>query len=152
MNDESQQVLDELQQLINQYRQEVPGGRHAWPESIKSRVVKLNALGVNLNEVAERCSISYFTIRNWIPEPERRRRLRKNRTEHTQAPAHFAPVAIRKSRSIATVTMTADRQLPIPKPIQVATVTVTLPGGIRLEGVTPEFLSSWLKKKGTLPS
>jgi hypothetical protein len=147
MEAQSKVIFDEIRQLITQYSREVPGGRRAWPESIKVRVVKLSALGVSLPEISKRSELSYYTIVNWVPQ-EQRRQYRARQRKITGPDGHFAPVAIRDGQAIATVTVTNDSKTIVPISAPNATVTVTLPDGVRIEGVTSEFLKAWLGRGG----
>ncbi len=129
MGDRKSELLTEVSQIIAQYRQEVPGRRRAWPESIKNRVLELQRMGFERSDIAKGTGISYFTIFNW---------------GEAKAP-RFEPVAIVPSRralpKAATVTVTKCRRRHRPscRPA-LTTVTVTMPGGIRIEGVTVEVL------------
>jgi len=139
-------VIEEIRQLITQYNREVPSGRRAWPESIKARVAKLCILGMTPKRISEHTELSYYTILGWVPEELRRRyRTRQQSSASEGSPGHFAPVAIREKSAIATVTVAKNSSgLALQPLVANATVTVTLPDGIRIEGVTPEFLHRWL--------
>jgi hypothetical protein len=148
-----EEVLNELQQLISQYRDEIPGGRRAWPRSIKSRARGLFNQGMSTARIAADCGLSYHTVLNWIPKDQRQRYRHRPKSV---ASAHFSEVEVLKERAPATVTVAARAQLPAKshkvsvelEPSRIATVTVTLPGGVRIDGVTPGFLKSWLGQGG----
>lgn len=135
MGDRKSEILAEVSQIIAQYQQEVPGRRRAWPESIKNRVLELQRLGLERKDIAKRTGISYYTIFNWGV---------------AKAP-RFEPVAVVPSRralpKAATVTVTPRRHHHRVRPT-LATVTVTMPGGIRIEGVTVEILLKVLPQLG----
>jgi transposase-like protein len=147
MEAQSRIIFEEIRQLISQYCREVPGGRRAWPESIKIRVVKLFALGVPLAEISKRSELSYHTILNWVPQ-EQRHRYRARQRKATGPNGHFTPVTIQESQAIATVTVAKGPKNLAPIKAENATVTVTLLNGIRIEGVTAEFLRSWIGQGG----
>lgn len=147
MEKQATPVLEEIRQLIEQYRREVPGGRRAWPESIKTRIGQLCVLGMSAKEISEQTELSYYTILGWVPESYRRR-YRSRRPQAAGSDGHFAPVAIRGRPSVAMVTLAKGSNCPAPEVTSNATVTVTLPDGIRIEGVTPEFLRLWLGRGG----
>jgi hypothetical protein len=147
MEAQAKVIFEEIRQLMAQYCREVPGGRRAWPGSIKVRVVKLFGLGLPLAEISKRSELSYHTILNWVPQ-ERRRQYRARQRKETGPNGHFAPVAIRESREIATVTVTKGTKVLPPIKAENVTVTVILPNGIRIEGVTPDFLRSWIGQGG----
>ena len=119
MPNHADELFIEINQLLTQYRQEVPGRRRAWPESIKSRVVQLRSLGVKFAQISERTTIPYHTVLQW-------------RSKSTD----FTPVKIvnRRQREIVPTVTVKD-----PKP-DLGTVTVTTPSGIRVEGVGRELL------------
>ena len=123
MDEKSATLLDEIRQLLEQYRKEVPGGRRAWPESIKRRVAELKAGGVKFTEISRRTKIPYYTLVGWKPE------------SRTGRPS-FEPVKVvaalpaPANRTFATVTVARKSKLR-PKR-EVVTVTVTTKGGIRI--------------------
>lgn len=170
MNQQAQEIFREIEQVMAQYRAEVPGGRRAWPEAVKSRVLAVFGLGVSIKEIAERTELSYFTVLRWIPKEQRRtyrsRRARRDPAAPTPsnkqlvaASGRFSELAVRRARApkqIATVTVAKKKKAQaaraVPMPIcregESATVTVTIPGGIVVSGVTPEFLAAWLDARG----
>jgi transposase-like protein len=147
MEEQARIILEDVRQLITQYCREVPGGRRAWPESVKVRVVKLFSLGMPLAEISRRSELSYHTILSWVPV-EDRGRYRARQRKVAGPDGHFAPVAIRERQAIATVTVANHPKNIVPISARNVTVTVTLPDGIRIEGVTPEFLNDWLGRGG----
>lgn len=142
MTEQAHQIFKEIEQIIRQYRQEVPGTRRAWPESVRLRVLRLSDVGLSAKYISEVAGLPYFTILNWIPK-DKRRRYRRPKSDQS-VPRNFSLVQVKDTTPVATVTV------PSQAVAIVATVTVTLPNGIRLDGVTPEFLSAWLSK-GALP-
>jgi hypothetical protein len=143
MEKQTVRVLDEIRQLVTQYRQEVPGRRRAWPESIKARIAQLCVLGMSAKDIADHTELSYYTILGWVPETHRRR-YRTRQVKTPLAEGHFSAVAIRD----ATVTVAKSSHC-LTSPLTInATVTVTLPDGTRIEGVTAEFLKSWHGRVG----
>jgi hypothetical protein len=155
MNPLAQQTLEEIRQLITQYRNEVPGRRRAWPESIKIRVARLSEFGLTPKEISSHSQLSYYTVLGWVPAEHRRRY--RSRRHQVDGNGTFSPVQIRAERAIATVTVAKSsgrlgRSAGPPfcgrAPAIIATVTVTLPSGIRIDGVTPQFLQSWLGQGG----
>lgn len=146
MNSEPTQVLDELRQICSQYAKEVPSRRRAWPESVKSRVLRLRFLGMSNHRIAQETGIPVMTLYSWkMPEPEKARLLAPEQ-EISGLPEGFLPVRVVKRRTglvprgrdnkhktnqILTVKSAASRASP-------PTVTVILPNGLRLEGLSPE--------------
>jgi hypothetical protein len=62
MDGDVTEVLNEIGQLLSQYRAGVPGRRRAWPGSVKSRVLGLRGLGLNFKEISRQTAIPYFTV------------------------------------------------------------------------------------------
>ncbi len=107
----AEDLLKDVKQMVAQWRDEAPGGRKAWPKSIRDRVLELSRLGMGSTAIAQATGLTYFTIHGW----------KKRRPE-------FRAVAIAKS---ATVT--------VPMPTKnIATVTVTTAKGLKFEGITFE--------------
>lgn len=128
MENEMTELLGEINQLLTQYRAEIPGGRRAWPESIKNRVMELRKHGLNCTEISQQAGIPYFTVLKWQKE-------RKNPGFDL---VNVVPARRGERRKVATVTV-ASRRL-IAAAVSTATVTVTTPKGIRIEGINPEQL------------
>jgi hypothetical protein len=145
---QTQEIFHEIRQLIEQYRAEVPGGRRAWPEAVKSRVRAISAAGASLRDIAERTGLPYYTIIAWVPESARRRY--RKRSQGVPTGGKFSEIAVVPAkRANATVTVANEEKAPRPgRAPQSTTVTVTLPGGIEVKGVTSEFLAAWLGKAG----
>ncbi len=68
MGNRKAELLDEISQLLDQYRREVPGRRRAWPESIKQRALELHPLGLNFTQIAKRTGLPYYTLLKWRHE------------------------------------------------------------------------------------
>lgn len=66
MDDATQNLIDEIKDLIRQYRSEVGGGGgKAWPKSIKDRVLQLHEQGLSCKQIGQVTGISYHTALNW---------------------------------------------------------------------------------------
>ena len=132
MMDRKAELFEEVSQLLTQYRQEVPGTRKAWPESIKSRVIDLRRSGLSFSEISRRTGIPYYTVLCWRDKKR----------------SGFERVSIVAASKTATVTVPirpTRRASKISDEREVtATVTVAIPGGIRIEGVSVEFLKALL--------
>jgi lambda repressor-like predicted transcriptional regulator len=137
MREQKSELLDEVNQLIQQYRQEVPGHRKAWPKSIRERVDELRKLGMTLSEIAKETGISYYTIFSWFE----------------RSAAKFEPVNIVPAKTISTVTVAGTKEKRrVSRPIaadcadkqSLATVTITLATGVRIEGLNFEALKNLL--------
>jgi hypothetical protein len=104
-------LLKDVREMTAQWRLEVPGGRKAWPKSIRDRVLELSRLGMGSTAIAKATGLTYFTIHAW----------KKRKPD-------FKALAI---KSPATVTVPVGA-----KPA--ATVTVTTAKGLKFEGITFE--------------
>lgn len=133
MGDRSSEIISEIKQLHEQYRQEVPGRRRPWPESIKRRALELCALGVNCTQVSKETGLPYFTVLKWKREKG--------------AGFSMVKVVAKRKPEVATVTVAKSATEAV-LPAAVATVTVAMPGGVRIEGVSFEFLERLLPLLG----
>ena len=106
--------LQEIRQIMVQYKAEVGSKRRSWPESIKKRVFALVAQGHTMKSVSDETGIPYHTIIQW-----RQEQMREGK---------FHSVAIRGEEKTVT-TVTVPTKLPEPT----GTVTVTTPDGYRIE-------------------
>jgi len=141
MRTEIPQLLDELRQICTQYAAEVPGKRRQWPESVKTRVLRLRFLGLSNHRIAQETGIPVMTLYTWkMPNAEQARALPEPRPEDDCG--GFVPVRVvqrrtglpaREAEALTTV-KASDRQKRRTPP----TVTVVHPNGIRLEGLTLE--------------
>lgn len=147
MGTQCEEILGEIRQLTSQYRQEIPGGRKAWPEAIKSRVRLLGGLGLRAPAIAQAADISYYTVLGWL-RAECRHPHKRRKTVDQQSAGHFMPVRVQSSaKGVSTVTVTNREAMASKRSTPTATVTVTLPNGLRVDGVTVEFLNSWLGRQ-----
>ncbi len=103
-------LIRDIKEMTAQWRAEVPGGRKAWPRSIKERVRELYALGMGSTAIANATGLTYYTIHNW----------KKRNSE-------FLALSIAKP---ATVTVKESEPI--------ATVTVTTANGLKIEGISFE--------------
>lgn len=113
-------LFDELSQLVEQYKIEVPSGRRAWPVSVKERVKGLLSAGSTYQEISNRSGISIATIYSW--------RFRAGGSE-------FLPVKIVAPKSKPIPTVTVRKSDPIKPSPAIPTVTVVMPSGLRIEGL-----------------
>jgi hypothetical protein len=111
-------IFDELSQLCSQYRAEVPGGRRAWPRSVKERIFELRKMGLSYIEISKKSGIPASSIYAWSA---------------TKKGSSFVPVKVVKSKRDLTVRV----RKPIESPEIAAspTVTVVTPSGFRIEGL-----------------
>lgn len=147
MKTEIAQLFDELRQICAQYAAEVPGKRRPWPESIKTRVLRLRFLGFSNHRIAQETGIPIMTLYSWkMPSDEKARALPAPGPGDSRT-GEFTPIRVVRRRTglpargrpgpIATDVMTvktSNRQNCQKPP----TVTVVHPSGLRLEGLTVE--------------
>jgi hypothetical protein len=54
MSSDGERLYGEISEIAARYQREVPSGRRAWPESIRSRVLALRRSGVRCAEISRR--------------------------------------------------------------------------------------------------
>lgn len=118
--DRKKQLLDELRQIYAQYQREVPSKRRPWPESIRSRVQELWAMGVSCHEIGSESRVPVQTMYSW------RKRLKRGRFVALPIPRAIGHSSDRPVRRLQLSQLKARRS---------TTVTVVLPNGIRVEGL-----------------
>jgi transposase-like protein len=154
MIQEIPRLFDELREICTQYAGEVPKKRRPWPESIKTRVLRLRFLGVSNHRIAQEVGIPVMTLYTWrMPSPAEVRAASAPVLggQASEAAGQFLPVRIaqratalvpsgqrgappqarlrRIDRSPTTVTVKTTVCAP-------GTLTVVTVSGIRLEGLT----------------
>lgn len=128
-------LLNELKQICEQYKSEVPSRRRAWPQSIKKRIFELRRLGVGASSIAEATAIPIQTIYSW--------------SSRKSDSGTFLPVPVVKRKKAVkspTVTVRKNRRS-LEKPSDDnhnPTVTVVTPSGYRLEGLTYQMVRELL--------
>lgn len=123
MANRADEIFDELTQICEQYKTEVPSDRGPWPESVKARVFELKALGMSFVKIAERTGIPYGSITSW------------------KRPASFLPVAVVDKPS-PTVTVRKPRKKR--EKAEFRTVTVITPSGYRIEGLDVATITEFI--------
>lgn len=125
------QLFDEIRQIIDQYKKEVPSTRRSWPASIRERITRLRQLEVSKREISNRTGIPESTVYIMLrgkPYPRR-------------AKGAFLPVKVR-TEGTAVITGRNDDGADQQTTQEVSRFTATLPGGIRVEGMTIEALAA----------
>jgi len=119
VQEQSEILFNEIGQLVNQYKVEVPGRRRAWPVSIKTRAMELCEGDFSYHEVAKRTGIPYHTLLTW-----------RYQAKQTNS---FTEITIKepKIKSLPTVTVGRSKKVPKPSP----PLTVTVGKGIKVEGL-----------------
>ena len=130
---ESEKLVNEIQQIIIQYQSEVGRGRKAWPKSIRTRVEELYGLSLPGTAIAKLTGLPYFTVL----------KMRSGKIKALkQIPGykesfHSLPVVEGNTQKVSTVTAT---RLELKK---VVSVTVTTPDGYQIQ-VPSDFIFSVL--------
>ena len=134
MNDRIQNLFSELEQICEQYKEQVPGRRRAWPKAVKERIEELARLGVNGYEVSKRVPVPYMTIVSW----------RSKAKSISASSSGFLPVSVVTEKRPTTVTVKRrgrkPKQIPSQSTNAPTTVTVVAPNGLRIEGLPVEFV------------
>jgi hypothetical protein len=126
------QVLEELQQICAQYELEVPTLRRAWPKSVKERVAHLRQQRVPFPDISDATKIPLNTLYAWSVKEKKREVARETAegsrflqvTVNPQVPSRTEAPITRKRRKYRTK--------------NTSTVTVVMPSGVRLEGLSVE--------------
>ncbi|MCB9083604.1 MAG: hypothetical protein H6624_04635 [Bdellovibrionaceae bacterium] len=116
--DEGDNLISEIQQIIIQYKQEVTGGRKAWPKAVKDRVKKLWKLGYSSHELSKIIGVPYVTLNAW----------------EKAAPGRFKPVKIRDQKAVPTAALTVKSSTV--EPLTVEGLTVVTPQGYQIKGLS----------------
>lgn len=154
MSDRSPALIDEIQQIVSQYKAEVPGNRHAWPKSVKDRVLMLFSLGLKPKAITAQTGLSYHTVIYWSSKYKQgSKSFKQVAVVPGKSPNLPAPSRRRGPRPIATVTVKSrSRGSRESKSVGLKgknlTVTVTTPTGFKVEGLPIEFAMAWLRRGG----
>lgn len=130
------QLIEEILSIKDQYQAEVGSVRKPWPKSIKTRVLELDRLGMQMPLIAHAVKVPYQTIMAW--------RYANNKMNHPKKEFHQLEI------KNPTVTVGEVQNLPVipsksEKILQLdPTVTVRTPDGYVLEipsSMMVQFLS-----------
>ena len=121
------EIVDEIRQISNQYRAEVPSGRKAWPISIKDRVRELKSFGMADTKISSLTGISAQTIWGW--------KIGKSNQIMNPESASFLPVAVKEPSTVTVETQKVSNQIADRNEKFISTVTVVTPNGYRIEGL-----------------
>jgi transposase-like protein len=135
--EETNKLIEEIQQIKIQYRSEVDGIRKQWPKAIKTRIIRLCGLGLRSQQIAERTGISFHTVSAWKS---------KYKSKFHQLTVRSAKTKSLISKTPATVTVAKSKESLVST--KSVTVTVTTPGGYKIEGLIFEQLAVFFEKIG----
>ena len=128
------QIADEILQITSQYQAEVPNERRSWPRSIRNRALELRNAGWKTHRISKRTGIPRVTLYAWY----RRAKAKAAHQQRIDSPPGFIPVAV---SSMVKQCSTVKQSTTVKQG-----VIALLPGDIRVEGATPEFLAEFVKR------
>jgi len=134
------ELVDEIQQIIAQYKSEIRhgSGRVAWPESIRNRVISLARLEVPKKQIADLTDIPIATVFLWTRSIPSRGRGRPPLYPESDLEPGFRelPRASGALNKIAVVGMNAlTEKMAIDAPTG---LVIETPGGFRISGFSSE--------------
>jgi len=132
MEFESERLYTEIVDIAAHYQKEVPSGRRAWPESIRSRVFALRKSGVRCAEISRRTGLPYYTVLQWKDPSAKFIELSVR-----AAPERSGTVAVPDLPKLHTVTVPGGNNL-----------SVLLPTGVLIQGLSVEALTRLLPALG----
>ena len=148
-------ICEEIRDLYQQFKIEVPKQKAPWPESIRSRVLKLWELGLSSHQIGTESGVPVMTLYSWrqrIRRDEKKSGFRqitlsrRNRRTTFQINEDARKNAISSHRSsklelsqFETKTTTGAKESTATSPV---VVSITLPNGIRIDGVPAGCLSN----------
>jgi len=142
----SEQILDQIRQIKEQYESQVTGKHKQWPRAIKDRVVALADSGMKIQVISDRTGISRHTVASWTAKLARRK---FQEITVSQRPRGRPPKALNvkhrnrtDARKIATIT---NRQIHRRRN---GTITMVTPTGYKVEGLNVADLLEFFKKIG----
>lgn len=129
--EKSRQLLNEIRQIHEQYKIEVPKKRRPWPKSIQERILELWRLGMSSHQIALETGLPAQTMYSW------RQRVKK-------AEPGFLPVPVVKKRRRRSNFDLQLSQLDVET--KSPTVTVVTSDGLRIEGVPLEAAANLVRR------
>lgn len=118
-----EELIDEIKQIIVQYREEVERDRKPWPKAIKDRVAELLTSGMTAPEICRATGLAYHTVLKWRPSSIKRG---APRGIHVSKFKEVAVVPVRVPQ------IPTEPSTPRVREIK-GTVTVTTPSGFKIE-------------------
>ena len=135
VRDRVQVLVNEIRQIHEQYKIEVPKKRRPWPKSIQERILELWRLGMSSHQIALETGLPAQTLYSW------KQRVKKSEPGFLQLPT--VPKQRRRRSNF-------DLQ---PSPLEVSaiatTVTVVTSDGIRIEGVPVAEVAALVRRIGS---
>jgi len=121
MTIQTQEILNELKQICEQYKAEVPGRHRAWPESVKNRVQLLRQAGVSYPKIAKVSAISLPTLYKWAQD---------ERAKKAPIPPEFHQLPVVLSHTEAVTKPAKEKSFK-----KATTITVIAPSGLKVMGL-----------------
>ena len=136
----SQELIEEIKHISNQYHAEVGRGKKAWPKSIKDRIVQLLETGMPATRISKLTAVPYFTVLKWRKtkgRPRGRSHGFKELTVLSDAPQKVAVTVTQKldTQQVATVTVAQKLAVALGGQVQRPDISVpiTTPDGFKIE-------------------
>lgn len=126
------QLADEVKQIIEQYKKEVPTGRRTWPKSVRERVIEIRRLGLSSKKVFRLTGVPEPTVWLWTPGAGKGRGSRSK----------FLPVQV-TSTVIGTDLTAKSESLTVKSQLE---TLVELPGGIKIRGLDLDSIVALSRK------
>jgi len=137
VENKSEVIFNEIDQIKSQYQVEVGSHRKAWPKSIRSRVIELQRLEFSNRQISERTGISSKTIYSWSSSWVAKLNKQSKKTDSKSliavpTPTKFIPVQISNAPSIHPKKSIHG--------VQKAVLNLDLGNGMKIESVSVEFV------------
>lgn len=131
---DSERLYGEISEIAAQYQREVPSGRRAWPESIKSRVLALRRSGVRCAEISRRTGLPYYTVLQW----------KDDGPKFVELPVRASPA---KSVTVTVPTRFDTGTVAVPES---RALSILLPTGAVIQGLDVEAVTALLPALGVV--
>ena len=135
---ESQQILNEVLEVMSQYRDEVDGTGRRWPKSVRTRVVRLVELGVPKRRISQETKIPKATVYAWF-------RKSRGKGGFVQVPA-TRPCPAARPVSLAAGKNPVARQTEV-TPVAESEIRVSLADGTQVSGLSLAQLIAFCRER-----
>jgi len=132
-----EQIVDEIRQIVTQYKKEVPQRGRAWPASIRERVITLSRLEVSNSEISAKTGIPVPTVYIWTSGKIFNKRSKPSNS------GEFVSVDVipKKLTESQNKSLLAAREIPENLAAKNSKFySATLPGGVRVDQLNLEAL------------
>ena len=128
-------LVEEISQIFQQYKLEVPGEHRPWPQAIKERVFELHSHGVPITRISKLTGIAKQTLYGWSSERKALgfREVKVLTSPTVSSPTAITPVVSKKAKFLKKTSSSEKFRKP---PI----ATIVTAAGFKIEGVEMEAL------------